>query len=211
MDSDAGATLIRLGPGDRAPDVSLPAADREGVVSLMDYRDKQPVLLALFRGLSCPFCRRQMSELALSAERLEMCGIATLAVVATAPERTRLYYRFHPPRFRVAADPDLITHRAYGLPRVPRTPAVRQAVEAAAAQMARDLGIATVPGQASAAIQRFDGFEPVESDWQEDARDRDLAIVNGQFLIDRHGIVRWTHREQILGERLHEAQLLAAL
>src|SRR5262245_59687788 len=112
MDSDAGATLIRLGPVDRAPDVSLPAADREGVESLMDYRDKQPVLLALFRGLSCPFCRRQISELALSAERLERCGIATLAVVATAPERTRLYYRFHPPRFRFAADPDLITHRA---------------------------------------------------------------------------------------------------
>jgi len=39
--------------------------------------------------------------------------------------------------------------------------------------MARDLRIATVPGQASAAIQRFDGFEPLESDRQEEARDRD--------------------------------------
>jgi len=56
---------------------------------------------------------------------------------------------------------------------VPRTPAVSQIVEAAAAQMARDLRIATVPGQASAAIQRFDGFEPLESDRQEEARDRD--------------------------------------
>src|SRR5262245_65038230 len=100
----------------------------------MDYRDKQPVLLALFRGLSCPFCRRQMSQLAVSAERLERHGVATLAVVATVPERTRLYYRFGPPRFRVAADPDLRTHRAYGLPRVPRTPAVMQSVEAAAAR-----------------------------------------------------------------------------
>ena len=55
-----------LRPGDRAPDVTLPAADREGIVSLMDYRGKQPVLLALFRGLYCPFCRRQMSQLAMS-------------------------------------------------------------------------------------------------------------------------------------------------
>lgn len=211
MDSDAGERPLTLRPGDRAPDVTLPAADREGVVSLTDYLDKQPVLLALFRGLSCPFCRRQMSQLAVSAEKLERHGVATLAVVATAPERARVYYRFHPPRFRVAADPDLRTHRAYGLPRVPKTPAVRQTVEAAAAQMARDLGIATLPGQASAAIQRFDGFEPVESDWQEEARDRDQAIVIGQFLVDRHGIVRWMHRERIPGERLHEEQLLAAL
>ncbi len=80
----------RLRPGDPAPDVWLPAADREGVVSLMDYRGERSVLLALFRGLSCPFCRRQMSQLALSAERFEKVNVATLAVVATPPERARL-------------------------------------------------------------------------------------------------------------------------
>jgi len=85
MDSDASERPLILRPGDRTPDVTLPAADREGVVSLMDYRDKQPVLLALFRGLSCPICRRQMSQLAVSAERLDRRGVATLAVVATAP------------------------------------------------------------------------------------------------------------------------------
>src|SRR5690348_1419449 len=53
----------------------------------MDYREKQSVLLALYRNLYCPFCRRQMSQLALSAESLEKAGVATLAVVATTPER----------------------------------------------------------------------------------------------------------------------------
>ncbi len=38
-------------PGEPAPDFSLPAADREGTMSLADYRGKSPVLLALFRGL----------------------------------------------------------------------------------------------------------------------------------------------------------------
>ena len=201
--------MPRLRPGDRAPDVTLPAADREGVVSLIDYREKRSVLLAFFRGLYCPFCRRQMSQLAQSAERLEQVGIATLAVVATTPERTRLYYRFHPPRFRVGADPDLRTHRAYGLPHLPKTPSVMQLVEAAAAQMARELGIPTTPGQAGDAIMRFDGFDPVESDWQD--RERDQALVIGQFLIDRQGIVRWVHLERTPGERLNEEQLLAAL
>jgi len=84
-----------------------------------------------------------------------------------------------------------------------------QLVEAAAAQMARELGIPTTPGQAGDAIMRFDGFDPVESDWQD--RERDQALVIGQFLIDRQGIVRWVHLERTPGERLNEEQLLAAL
>lgn len=38
-------------PGERAPDFTLPTAEREGTVSLSDYRGKSPVLLALLRGL----------------------------------------------------------------------------------------------------------------------------------------------------------------
>ncbi|MBI2000209.1 MAG: redoxin domain-containing protein [candidate division NC10 bacterium] len=38
-------------PGERAPDFTLPAANREGTVSLADYRGRSPVLLALLRGL----------------------------------------------------------------------------------------------------------------------------------------------------------------
>jgi peroxiredoxin len=38
-------------PGEPAPDFTLPAAHREGSVSLADYRGRNPVLLALFRGL----------------------------------------------------------------------------------------------------------------------------------------------------------------
>jgi peroxiredoxin len=38
-------------PGEPAPDFTLPAANREGSVSLADYRGKSPVLLALYRGL----------------------------------------------------------------------------------------------------------------------------------------------------------------
>ncbi len=38
-------------PGDRAPGFSLPAINREGSVSLEDFRSKQPLLVGLFRGL----------------------------------------------------------------------------------------------------------------------------------------------------------------
>lgn len=47
-----------LQPGERAPDFTLPGVEREGTVSLSDYRGKTPLLLAVFRGVYCPFCRR---------------------------------------------------------------------------------------------------------------------------------------------------------
>ena len=38
-------------PGEPAPDFTLPAANREGSVSLADYRGRSPVLLVMYRGL----------------------------------------------------------------------------------------------------------------------------------------------------------------
>jgi len=40
-----------LQPGDPAPDFALPAVEREGIVSLSDYRGRSPLLLAMFRGV----------------------------------------------------------------------------------------------------------------------------------------------------------------
>ena len=44
-------TTTPLRPGDRAPDVALPAVTREGTISLAAYCGQSPVLVALFRGL----------------------------------------------------------------------------------------------------------------------------------------------------------------
>ena len=44
-------TIAPLRPGDPAPHISLPAVNREGQVSLDDYRGRSPVLVGLFRGL----------------------------------------------------------------------------------------------------------------------------------------------------------------
>ncbi len=42
-------------PGEPAPDFMLPAVERQGTVSLLDYRGKSPLLLAINRGLWCSF------------------------------------------------------------------------------------------------------------------------------------------------------------
>ena len=46
-----------------APDFTLPLVNGDGTVSLSDYRGKRAVLLAIFRGLNCAFCRRHIVQL----------------------------------------------------------------------------------------------------------------------------------------------------
>ena len=74
---------VPLGEGDPAPDFALPAVNREGQVSLDDYRGRSAVLIGLFRGLHCPFCRRQVVQLGTTQEKLKAMGVETMAVVNT--------------------------------------------------------------------------------------------------------------------------------
>jgi peroxiredoxin len=82
---------LSLGPGDHAPDFDLPAADRDGRISLSDHYHRGPVLLLLLRGLYCSFCRRHISQLRLTCDLLHGAGIAMLGVVIASAERSRLY------------------------------------------------------------------------------------------------------------------------
>lgn len=129
----------------------------------------------------------------MTAEKLEKIGVQTVAVVATSVERARLYVRHRPIRCPVGADPDLVTHRAYGVPRTALTPEIGQAVESACVALARELELPVPDGNVYRAVDLADGFPKTEAD-QADS-DRHQAQFTGQFLVDRDGIVRWANIE----------------
>jgi peroxiredoxin len=180
-----------LQPGDRAPEFTLPAADREGSLSLADYRGR-PLLLGLFRGTYCPFCRRAVARMGQAGERLKAEGVEALAVVATTPENARFYFRYHPPRLRVAADPRFVTHRLYGVPAPPRAE-IGEASWMTPVNPSGELPAPLPVRQAFATLGRLEGFEPTPTD-REDAARPYLQFL-GQFLVDGEGIVRWTNVE----------------
>lgn len=192
------ATPPRLCPGEPAPDFVLSAGDREGTVALADYRGKTPVLLAMMRGLYCAFCRRHIAQLGRTRQKLITLGVEALAIVGMRPERLRLYYQYHPVGVRIAADPDLITHRAYGVPQPTLTPEILQAVASRHIALARQLQIpATDQAEIKSALAERDGFEFVASELvdRRDWSDRYGGQLTGQFLVDREGIVRWVNIE----------------
>jgi peroxiredoxin len=195
-------------PGEVAPEFDLPAASGTGSVSLAQYRGKSPVYLALFRGLYCSFCRRHVVTLGSIAQKLRELEVQTVGVVATEPERTRLYFRFRPPRMTMGADPVLATHQAYGLPNITITPAAVEIAQAAAArELRRDNHEVTT--DALAALARLDGYEVTPADQADFGRHQ--AQLTGMFLIDRDGIVRHSHVEgpSTFGEMLSAEEVLA--
>jgi peroxiredoxin len=182
--------------GEPAPDFTLPAVDRDEKLSLSDYRGKSPVLLALNRGLWCAFCRRHIAHLGVMREKLQAEGVETLAVVATQPERARLYVRFHPVSVRLAADPELSTHQAYGLPKPPLTPEIVQAAQEAQTDASGELPTPVSVLEAGEVLNKRDNFQMTEID-QGDRQRQHLTgpQMSGQFLVDRAGIVRWANVE----------------
>ena len=184
-----------LEPGERAPGFILSRADREGAVSLADYQERSPLFLALFRGLSCAFCRRAMAQLQVTGDRLRALGFETLGVVATTPTNARLYLRYHPARLALAADPDLSTHRAYGLPKVQLT---WEAVQSTRVNPTGELPEPLPVWETAKALTRLDGFRPTATD-REDTQ-RTWSQSAGEFLIDRGGTVRWTFVEYTTGD-----------
>ena len=179
--------------GDQAPDFTVPAVQDDRTICLADYRGKTPLLLGLFPGLYCPFCRRALAQMSSSAERLKSLGVDALAIVGTELENARLYFRFRPSRMALGADPHLATHRSYGVPRPLVTPELQQVMEHTYVNPTGELPAPLPVPAAAAALGALDGYQMTATD----ERDAELTFpqMKGQFLIDRDGIVRWANIE----------------
>jgi len=191
-----------LQPGDVAPNVVLDAITRQGKVAVDDYRGRTPVLIGIFRGLHCPYCRRHIAAMAQLEPALSDKGIDVLTVVNTPLERARLYFRYRPmPNLLAAADPERASHRAFGLPNLeftqdesdwPRKVAMSQMMSTKI-NVTGELPEPLDPIAAMEALNKMDGYEITDADKQMKATG--MGQLVGEFLLDREGIIRWSFTE----------------
>src|SRR3954452_22207894 len=171
----ARSDLIPLQPGDRAPNLVLDAITQDGKIALDDFRGQKPVLVGLFRGLHCAFCRRHIAAQARLDPELREKGVESLTVVNTPIERARLYFRYRPmPNLLAAADPERASHRAFGLPNLeftqdesdwPRKVAMSQMMSTKI-NVTGELPEPLDPLAAAAALNKMDGYEITDADHQ---------------------------------------------
>ena len=215
-----------LQPGDTAPRFQLPAVNREGTVSLEDYRDKRAVMVCLYRGLHCPFCRRHIARLATVRDKLAEQGVATVAIVNTELERARQYFQYRPVRVELGTDPEALTHRAFGVAKLvlmPDTTDPRELQWPRTGTMAQLMNNPVNPHgdlpekmnlmAATQYLNQKDGFEMTDVDTR-------IFQANGtqftsQFLVDAGGVVRWSFVEardgpEGMGGSAGEEEMVAA-
>jgi len=180
-------------PGAPAPEFSVPAVHDDRMISLADYRGSTPVLLGLFRGLYCPFCRRSIAQMAVTSEKLKPLGVESIAVVGTELDNARLYFRFRPTRLTMGADPHLTTHRSYGVPQAEPTPELFQMVQNTRINPTGELPEPLPVPVAGQVLNERDGFQMTMTDQREG--ESQFTLMLGQFLIDRTGVVRWANIE----------------
>jgi peroxiredoxin len=170
-----------LKPGDPAPSIVLDAATRDGRIAIDDFRGRKPLLIGLFRGLHCPFCRRHLAAQAEIDRTLRERGVECLAVVSTPADRARLFFRYHPmPDLLAAADPERAAHRAFGL----------RNIDLGTVQKGWERAVAI---GATIALNTWDGYRLADADKQ--MIHEASGQLFGQFLIDRDGIIRWAFAE----------------
>ena len=190
--------------GETAPAFELPAVNLEGMVSLASLRGRA-FLIGFFRGLHCPFCRRQVVRLAGVQPALHAAGVETLAVINTPLERARQYFRYRPTPVVLLSDPDCRTHRAFGVPHIEFLPqdsseqpewplrASMAQFEAARINPGGELPEPLQPLESNFALNAKDGFELDEAD-QAIFANHGTQLV-GHFLVDAAGIVGWSQIE----------------
>ena len=169
----------------------LDAITREGKIAIDDFRGQKPVLVGLFRGLHCAFCRRHIAALAQLDPALREQGVESLTVVNTPIERARLYLRYHPLPLLAAADPERTSHRAFGLPNLeftenetdwPYKVSMAQA-STMRVELPGELPEPMDPMAAAEILDKKDGYEVTEADQQMMATGHGQLV--GQFLLDR--------------------------
>jgi peroxiredoxin len=182
-----------LQQGERAPDFNVPAVHEDRIISLGDYRGRSSLLLGLFPGLYCPFCRRAIAQMAGASATLRPLGIETLAIVGTELENARLYFQYRPTTLPLGADAHLETHRSYRVPRPEPTPELLQMVERIRINPTGELPEPLPVSAAVETLNRMDGFRMTPTDQRE--VESTFTQLKGQFLIDPDGIVRWANLE----------------
>lgn len=164
--------MTTLSVGQVAPPFRLPAA-AGGELGPEDYRGKSHLIVWFTKGMGCPFCRQQMSQLARGYERFRKLNAELLEVALTKLERARFYARSFRLPFPYLCDPDYAARRAWGLER--HTRSVFWYASSA------------VDGMRNSKLENdFGSFPPSLGEMGGLLADNDMGL----FILDRDGTVR---------------------
>jgi peroxiredoxin len=183
--------------GTLAPNFRLASA-QGGEIALEDYRGRRNVILWFSRGLFCPFCRRHMSQLSLGYRQIQERGAEILQVTYSTPEEARLYFRQYQLLFPYLCDPERSVYPLYGIHIIHKT--LPTMVVAATVSTAVSMSDRLFRGEKTAsALPYIKRYGPMDIEQQ------------ASFIIDKSGIIRYTHASNSFGGHPSNSEYLRQL
>ena len=160
--------------GESARSFRLPSA-QGGPVGLDDFKGRSAVVLWFTKGMACPFCRQQMSQLARAYPRIKERGGEVLEVTSSTPARAQFYARQFKLPFPYLCDPDYRVRAEWGLQKRSHGPGYYVKM------LAKGMKAEPPPND-------FGAFKPALGEFPQVLADDDMGI----FIVDRAGVVRYS-------------------
>ena len=159
--------------GQPAPPFRLPSA-QGGEIGLEDYRGKKHVVVWFTKGMGCPFCRSQMSQLSRAYPDVQKLDGEVLEISVSPVRRARLYAEKFRLPFPYLCDPDYRVRQQWGI--ASREHGVGHYV----ANFVKGMTSTFPPND-------FGTFAPPLDEIRRILNDDDM----GFFIVDKQGIVRY--------------------
>jgi peroxiredoxin len=159
--------------GEPAPSFKLPAA-QGGEIGLDDFKSRSAVVVWFTKGMACPFCRQQMSQLARAYPQIKERGGEVLEVTNCTPARGQLYAKRFKLPFPYLCDPDRRVRAEWGLQK--RAHGLGYYAKTLMAGM-----------KAEPPPNDFGDFKPTLGEFPAVLADEDMGV----FIVDRAGVVRY--------------------
>ncbi|MCU1669369.1 MAG: alkyl hydroperoxide reductase/Thiol specific antioxidant/Mal allergen [Blastococcus sp.] len=110
--TETAAAPVRLSPGDKAPDFTLPDADGNQV-SLSDHRGRR-VIVYCYPAALTPGCTTQAVDFTEAAGDLAEAGLDIIGISPDSPEKLMRFRDKENLRITLVSDPDKTVLQAYG-------------------------------------------------------------------------------------------------
>jgi peroxiredoxin Q/BCP len=159
--------------GKPAPAFRLPSAQGEEI-GLEDYRGRKNVIVWFTKGMGCPFCRSQMTQISRAYPDMQKLDGEVLEVTVSPVRRARIYAEKFRLPFPYLCDPDYQVRQQWGI-------ASRQhGVGHYVTSLVKGLTASHPPND-------FGTFPPPLDEMRRVLNDDDM----GFFIVDKQGIVRY--------------------
>jgi len=156
--------------------------DHTGKTTSFDaLRKKGPLLVIFYRGGWCPYCNRQIYQLTKAWPDFKKRGVTPVLISVDKPDAAALASRTYEIPFPVLSDPDLIAHDIF--------------------KVTMKLDDALIP--------KYKEYGITLEDWSGQSHHK--FAVSSAFIVNKKGIVEWSHSSKDYKTRPSVKQLLQLL